>query len=45
MLLLISPEEKEQGDDKIQEMGTSINIVDRKVIRGGSRGNGLYMPR
>ena len=45
MLLLISPEEKEQGDDKIQEMGTSIIIVDMKVIRGESRGNGLYMPR
>ena len=45
MLLLISPEEKEQGDDKIQEMGTSIIIVDWKVIRGWSRGNGLYMPR
>ena len=45
MLLLISPEVKEQGYDKIQEMGTSIIIVDRKVIRGGSRGNGLYMPR
>ena len=45
VLLLKSLEEKERGDDNIQEMGTNIIIVDREVIRRGSRGNGLYMPR
>ena len=44
-MLLKSLEEKERGDDNIQEMGTNIIIVDREVIRRGSRGNGLYMPR
>ena len=39
------PEGKGAGIRQSQEMGTSIIIVNREVIKGGSRGNGLYMPR